>query len=125
MSIENYNALDIGYIMKPCVDAFQEIGNQTPDVRQFILRKLISNLDAINVLLLNKCTHEIKIILRSAIESVVLFAYLTSFPQKIPEYVLASEISELKGVFIILKNYQNEYKRGRETSAECEKLRHL
>lgn len=125
MSQEKSNILDLGYIMKPCFDAFQEIGNQTPDVRQFILRKLISNLEAINILLINQCTHEIKIILRSAIESVVLFIYLTAFPNRIAEYKLASEISELKSAFIVFKNFLNDYNKGQETLEECERIKKL
>lgn len=100
----NNNDLDINYAVKSCFKVFQEIGPQTPDVGQFILRKLISNLEAINILLLNCCTHEINMILRSAIESVVLFAYLMTFPDKIPDYKLSSELLELKCAFIVWKN---------------------
>ena len=117
--------MDIDFVLKPCFDVFQEIGEQVKDERQYILRKLVSNLEAINVLLLNNCTHEIKIILRSAIESAILFIYLTSFPEKIAEYTLASEIAEFKSVFIIFKEYQNDYNKGQETLEECEKIKKM
>lgn len=114
--------MNIDYVLKPCFDAFQEIGDQIKDERQYILRKLISNLEAINVLLKNNCTHEIEMILRSAIESVVLFAYLTSFPTKIPEYILSSELLEFKCTFILYKNYKKEFASGRCSQKDLDDL---
>lgn len=98
------------------IDAFfnvyQEIGYQIGEPRTILLRKLVSNLECINALLLAQTTHEILIILRSAIETVVLFCYLTTHLDKQQEYILDSELMEFKNSFIIVKDWKKDIDKG-------------
>lgn len=89
-------------------DVSQEIGYQIGEPRTILLRKLISNLECINALLLAQTTHEILIILRSAIETVVLFCYLTTHLDKQQEYISDSELIEFKNTFILVKNWKKD-----------------
>ena len=89
-------------------DVSQEIGYQIGEPRTILLRKLISNLECINALLLAQTTHEILIILRSAIETVVLFCYLTTHLDKQQEYIYDSELIEFKNTFIRVKNWKKD-----------------
>ena len=77
-----------------------------------MLRKIISHLECINVLLAEQFTHEILIILRSAFESMILFCYLTVYTDKQQEYISDSELMEFKNTFILVKNWKKDIELG-------------
>lgn len=72
-----------------------------------IIKKIISNADAANKLILEGHIKESKIILRSAIESVILITYLSQFPEKIEDYLDEAQILKIKNNFIIYKNIRD------------------
>jgi len=100
--------LNLDNLIKACFDVYQEIGNQIGEPRTILLRKTISHLECINVLLREQFTHEILIILRSAFESVLLFCYLTVYPEKQQEYMSDSELIDFKNTFILVKNWKKD-----------------
>lgn len=69
-----------------------------------LIKKIISNADATNKLILEGHIKEAKIILRSAVESVILITYLSQFPEKIEDYLDEAQILKIKNNFIIYKN---------------------
>lgn len=69
-----------------------------------LIKKIISNADAANKLILEGHIKEAKIILRSAVESVILITYLSQFPEKIEDYLDEAQILKIKNNFIIYKN---------------------
>ena len=69
--------------------------------------KIISNADAANKLILEGHIKESKIILRSAVESVILITYLSQFPEKIEDYLDEAQILKIKNNFIIYKNMRD------------------
>ena len=95
-------------LINACFNVYQEIGKQVGEPRTILLRKIISNLECINELLAEQFTHEILIILRSAIETIILFCYLTTHLDKEQEYILDSELLELKNTFILVKNWKKD-----------------
>lgn len=95
-------------LINACFNVYQEIGKQVGEPRTILLRKIISNLECINELLTEQFTHEILIILRSAIETIILFCYLTTHLDKEQEYILDSELLELKNTFILVKNWKKD-----------------
>lgn len=72
-----------------------------------IIKKIISNADAANKLILEGHIKESKIILRSAVESVILITYLSQFPEKIEDYLDEAQILKIKNNFIIYKNIRD------------------
>ena len=104
--------LNINNLIEACFNVYQEIGNQIGEPRTILLRKIISNLECINALLSAQTTHEILIILRSSIETVVLFCYLTTHLDKQQEYISDSELMELKNTFILVKNWKKDIDTG-------------
>lgn len=52
------------------------------------------------------------IILRSALESTLLFCYLTVYPEKQAEYISDCQLIELKNTFISLKNLKKDMEIG-------------
>ena len=95
-------------LINACFNVYQEIGMQVGEPRTILLRKIISNLECINELLTEQFTHEILIILRSAIETIILFCYLTTHLDKEQEYILDIELLELKNTFILVKNWKKD-----------------
>lgn len=73
-----------------------------------LVKKIISNSTSANILVLEGYFNEAKIILRSAIETVVLIAYLVSFPEKTTEYIETSQILRLKNNFISYKTVKTD-----------------
>ena len=69
-----------------------------------LIKKIISNADAANELIFEGHINEAKIILRSAIGSVILIAYLSQFPEKIEDYLDEAQILKIKNNFIIYKS---------------------
>lgn len=104
--------LNLNNLIEVCFNVYQEIGNQIGEPRIILLRKIISNLECINALLSVQTTHEILIILRSSIETVVLFCYLTTHLDKQQEYIFDSELMELKNTFILVKNWKKDIDNG-------------
>ena len=104
--------LNLNNLIEACFNVYQEIGNQIGEPRTILLRKIISNLECINALLSAQTTHEILIILRSSIETVVLFCYLTTHLDKQQEYISDSELMELKNTFILVKNWKKDIDTG-------------
>lgn len=104
--------LNLNNLLEACFNVYQEIGNQIGEPRTILLRKIISNLECINALLSAQTTHEILIILRSSIETVVLFCYLTTHLDKQQEYISDSELMELKNTFILVKNWKKDIDTG-------------
>lgn len=72
-----------------------------------LIKKIISNADAANKLILEGHIKEAKIILRSAVESVILITYLSQFPEKIEDYLDEAQILKIKNNFIIYKNMRD------------------
>ena len=72
-----------------------------------LIKKIISNADAANKLILEGHIKEAKIILRSAVESVILITYLSQFPEKIKDYLDEAQILKIKNNFIIYKNMRD------------------
>ena len=95
--------LNLNNLIDACFDVYQEIGFQIGEPRTILLRKIISHLECINVLLAEQFTHEILIILRSAFESMILFCYLTVYTDKQQEYISDIELMEFKNTFILVK----------------------
>ena len=112
MAETNIKVLRLDNLIEACFNVYQEIGNQVGVPRTILLRKIISNLECINALLLAQTTHEVLIILRSSIETVVLFCYLTTDLDKQQEYISDSELMELKNTFILVKNWKKDIDTG-------------
>lgn len=112
MAKTNTKFLRLDNLIEACFNVYQEIGRQVGVPRTILLRKIVSNLECINVLLLAQTTHEILIILRSAIETVVLFCYLTTHLDKQQEYISDSELIEFKNTFILVKNWKKDIDTG-------------
>lgn len=110
--MEYVKVLNLNNLIEACFNVYQEIGYQIGEPRTILLRKIISNLECINALLLAQTTHEILIILRSSIETVVLFCYLTTHLDKQQEYISDSELMELKNTFILVKNWKKDIDTG-------------
>lgn len=72
-----------------------------------LIKKIISNADAANKLIFEGHIKESKIILRSAVESVILITYLLQFPEKIEDYLDEAQILKIKNNFIIYKNMRD------------------
>lgn len=72
-----------------------------------LIKKIISNADAANKLIFEGHIKESKIILRSAVESVILITYLSQFPEKIEDYLDEAQILKIKNNFIIYKNIRD------------------
>lgn len=73
-------------------------------VYQVLIKKIISNADAANKLIFKGHIKEAKIVLRSAVESIILITYLSQFPEKIEEYLDETQILKIKNNFIIYKS---------------------
>ncbi len=73
-------------------------------VLQVFIKKIISNADAANKLIFEGHIKEAKIVLRSAVESVILITYLSQFPEKIDDYLDEAQILKIKNNFIVYKN---------------------
>ena len=72
----------------------------------FFNKKIISNATSANILIYENQINEFKIILRSAIETVILITYLSHFPNKINDY-LDEELIKLKYNYFI-NHYRQE-----------------
>lgn len=72
-----------------------------------LIKKIISNADAANKLIFEGHIKESKIILRSAVESVILITYLSQFPEIIEDYLDEAQILKIKNNFIIYKNMRD------------------
>lgn len=68
-----------------------------------LIKKIISNASAANNLISNGYFKEAKIVLRSAIETVILITYLSQFPRKVEDYLDEAQILKIKNNFIIYK----------------------
>ena len=68
------------------------------------IKKIISNAYAANKLIFKGHIKEAKIILRSAVESVILITYLSQFTEKIEDYLDEAQILKIKNNFIVYKN---------------------
>ena len=104
--------LNLDDLIEACFNVYQEIGLQIGEPRTILLRKIISNLECINLLLAGQFTHEILILLRSAFETVLLFCYLTTHLDKQQEYIYDSELIEFKNTFILVKNCKKDIETG-------------
>lgn len=72
-----------------------------------LIKKIISNADAANKLIFEGHIKDAKIILRRAVESVILITYLSQFPEKIEDYLDEAQILKIKNNFIIYKNMRD------------------
>lgn len=68
-----------------------------------LIRKIISNATSANILIYEGYINESKIILRSAVETVILITYLTQFPEKINDFLDEAQIIKIKNNFIVFK----------------------
>lgn len=69
-----------------------------------LIKKIISNTTAANLLIYENYINEAKMILRSAVETIILITYLSKFPDKIDEYLDDSQILKIKNNFMGYKN---------------------
>lgn len=69
-----------------------------------LIKKIISNATSANILIYEGYINESKILLRSAVETVILITYLTQFPEKISDYLDEAQIIKIKNNFIIFKS---------------------
>lgn len=76
-------------------------------VYQVLIKKIISNADAANRLISENRIKEAKIVLRSAVETVILLTYLSKFPDKIDDYLDEAQISKIKNNFIMYKSMRD------------------
>ncbi len=68
-----------------------------------LIKKIISNVTSANILIYENYINEAKILLRSAVETVILITYLSQFPMKISDYLDEAQILKLKCNFIAYK----------------------
>ncbi len=120
--MELIKILNLDNLIEACFNVYQEIGFQIGEPRTILLRKTISRLECINILLTEQFPHEILIILRSALESTLLFCYLTAYPEKQTEYISDCELIELKNRFISLKNFKKDMEIGAGYKVDWSKL---
>lgn len=73
-----------------------------------LLKKIISNVTSANILIFENYINEAKIVLRSALETIVLLTYLSKFPNKIKDYLDEMQILKIKSNFIMYKNLQDK-----------------
>lgn len=69
-----------------------------------LIKKIISNATSANILIYEGYINESKILLRSAVETVILITYLAQFPEKINDYLDEAQIIKIKNNFIIFKS---------------------
>lgn len=69
-----------------------------------LVKKIISNATSANILIYEGYINEAKIVLRSAIETVILITYLSQFQNKVDDYLDEAQIVKIKNNFIVLKN---------------------
>lgn len=91
------------FYFNQCVESVK-YDTQEKLVLYVLIKKIISNATSANILIYEGLINEAKIILRSAIESVILVAYLSQFPEKIDDYLDEAQIIKVKNNFIALKN---------------------
>lgn len=120
--MEYVKVLNLNNLIEACFNVYQEIGYQIGEPRTILSRKTISHLECINVLLAEQFPHEILIILRSALESTLLFCYLTVYPEKQAEYISDCQLIELKNTFISLKNFKKDMEIGAGYEVEWDRL---
>lgn len=87
---------------------YESVKNTMNDVLVVILRKIGSNLNSANILIESKHYNEANIILRSAIESCVIFCYLIQNPNEIDTYLNDSQMLRFKNSIIDYKNIIRE-----------------
>ncbi len=69
-----------------------------------LIKKIISNATSANILIYEGYINESKILLRSAVETVILITYLAQFPEKINDYLDEAQIIKIKNNFIVFKS---------------------
>ncbi len=87
---------------------YESVKNTMNDVLVVILRKIGSNLNSANILIESKHYNEANIILRSTIESCVIFCYLIQNPNEIDTYLNDSQMLRFKNSIIDYKNIIRE-----------------
>ncbi len=99
-------SLSYATVLDKFYQIYQVLIPQLPFTLGVILRKIGTNLFSANLLIESKHYNEACIIIRSATESVILFCYLTEFPDKIQEYVKDCQMLRFKNHFIAYKKYK-------------------
>ena len=69
-----------------------------------LIKKIISNATSANILIYESYINESKMVLRSAVETVILITYLTQFPEKINDYLDEAQIIKIKNNFIVFNS---------------------
>ena len=97
--------MTIGFLIEKGFNLYKEIEPYLSSTQKAILNKIFSNFEVVN-----SCTeldkyNEARIILRSAIESAVLFCYISKYPEKESEYIQDCELMEFKKHLISYKEY--------------------
>lgn len=87
---------------------YESVKETMNDVLVVILRKIGSNLNSANILIESKHYNEANIILRSAIESCIIFCYLIQNPNEIDTYLNDSQMLKFKNSIIDYKNIMRE-----------------
>lgn len=99
------NELDL--LIFDYTDLIDEIDFSDNNVFEVLFNKLITNLTCANALLKEEAIKEAKIILRSSLETVVLAAYLSIYPEKIIDYKLDSQLLGFKNFFVCYKEFSS------------------
>lgn len=68
-----------------------------------LIKKIISNATSANILIYEGYINEAKIVLRSAIETVILIVYLSQFQNKVDDYLDEAQIIKIKKILLFLK----------------------
>lgn len=69
------------------------------DIKKILIRKIFSNIDAVRVLITNENFNEAKIIIRSMIETTVLFVYYSTHPEQGETLLNEANIIRFKNAF--------------------------
>lgn len=94
------------YYFNQCVETV-EYDSKEKLVFYVLIKKIISNATSANILMYEGQINEAKIILRSAVETVILITYLSQFPDKINDYLDEAQIIKIKNNFIVFKNIKD------------------
>ena len=97
--------MNIGNLIEKGFDSYKDIEPYLSSTQKAILNKIFSNLEVVNFCIELDKYNEARIILRSAIESAVLFCYISKYPEKESEYIQDCQLMEFKKHLISYKEY--------------------
>lgn len=80
-------------------DIYESYLDDFDDIKRILIRKIFSNVDAVRVLVEIECFNEAKIIIRSMIETTVLFVYYSMHPEQRNVLLNEANIIRFKNAF--------------------------